>query len=250
MPTDVVTPHPAAPQPPSPKGRGFARGIFLVVAAFVAGAAWLSHEALSRAELVAPRPSSIVFDRNGAFLTQIGERTRDPATNAARIDYGYWPLAAIPQRVARASLALEDRRFYDHPGVDVRALLRAAWRNLTSRGRREGASTIAMQVARMQKERPRSFAEKLMQAATALAIIARHGHEATLAHYLRLAPYGLNGHGVAYAARFYFDRPVDDLSWAQAALLAAIPQSPGRMNITRESGLRLATARAPRHRAA
>jgi penicillin-binding protein 1C len=206
--------------------------------------AWLSHEALSRAALASPRASSIVYDRNGAFLTQIGDKVRDPATNAARINYGYWPLASIPQRMAQATLALEDRRFYDHPGVDLRALARAAWRNLTSRSRREGASTIAMQVARMQGERPRGFGEKLMQAATALAIVARNGHEATLAHYLRLAPYGLNGHGVAHAARFYFDRPVDDLSWAQAALLAAIPQSPGRMNITRESGLALAAARA------
>jgi len=231
--------------PPSPKGRGFAHfAIALLVATLFAGAVWLSHEALSHAELVSPHASAIVYDRNGAFLTQIGERILDPATNAARVDYGYWPLKTVPEKIAHATLALEDRRFYAHPGVDIRALLRAAWRNLTSLGRREGASTIAMQVARMQGERPRSFGEKLMQAVTALAIISRHRHEATLAHYLRLAPYGLNGHGVAYAARFYFDRPVEDLSWAQAALLAAIPQSPGRMNITRESGLKLAAARA------
>jgi penicillin-binding protein 1C len=245
MTAHVATPHSAAPQPSSPNGRGFARGIALaLIAAVVACAVWLSHEALSHAELVAPRASAIVYDRNGAFLTQIGEKTRDPVTNAARVDYGYWPLKTVPEKIAHATLALEDRRFYAHPGVDIRALLRAAWRNLTSLGRREGASTIAMQVARMQGERPRSFGEKLMQAVTALAIISRHRHEATLAHYLRLAPYGLNGHGVAYAARFYFDRPVEDLSWAQAALLAAIPQSPGRMNITRESGLKLAAARA------
>ncbi len=245
MTNNVATPHPAARQPPSPKGRGCARGIFLALtAALIAGAAWLSQEALSRAKLVSPRASSIVYDRNGAFLTQIGEKTRDAATGKPRVDYGYWPLNAIPQRVVQATLALEDRRFFAHPGVDIRAMLRAAWRNLTSRSRREGASTIAMQLVRMQGERPRSFAEKLMQAATAIAIVARHGHEATLAHYLRLAPYGLNGHGVAYAARFYFDKPVEDLSWAQAALLAAIPQSPGLMNIARESGLALAAARA------
>ncbi|MGD9656415.1 MAG: transglycosylase domain-containing protein [Methylocystis sp.] len=247
MPANVVTPHPAPSAPPSPKGRGFARGIVLVLtAAFVVTATWRSLEALSRAELVSPRASSIVYDRNGAFLTQIGEKSRDAATGKPRVEYGYWPLNSIPQRMAQATLALEDRRFYAHPGVDIRALARAAWRNLVSHGRREGASTIAMQVARMQGERPRSIAEKLMQAATALAIVARNGHEATLAHYLRLAPYGLNGHGVAYAARFYFDRPVEDLSWAQAALLAAIPQSPGRMNITRERGVALAAARARR----
>ena len=112
------------------------------------------------------------------------------------------------------------------------------------RGGCEGASTIAMQVARMQAPAPRSFLNKLKEAATGIAIVARNGREATLAHYLRLAPYGLGSHGIAHAARFYFDKPVDDLSWAQVALLAAIPQSPGRMNITRESGLRLAVARA------
>lgn len=216
-----------------------------LVAAALRGGALLMDEATRRAELVAPRGSEIVYDRNGAFLTQIGHVTRDEK-NGKYIDYGYWPLAKIPERLARATLALEDRRFYSHPGVDARAALRAAWRNLTRRGRFEGASTIAMQVARMQTPAPRSFANKIVEAATGFAIIARNGHEATLAHYLRLAPYGLGSHGVAHAARFYFDKPVDDLSWAQVALLAAIPQSPGRMNITRESGLRLATARARR----
>ncbi|MBG0809061.1 transglycosylase domain-containing protein [Methylosinus sp. H3A] len=182
----------------------------------------------------------MVYDRNGVFLTQIGAR------DAARIDYGYWPLREIPPRVALATLALEDRRFSSHPGVDARAVLRAAWRNLTARGRREGASTIAMQVARMQNPAPRGLSAKIMEAATAAALVARHGHDAVLAHYLRLAPYGNGSHGIAHAARFYFDKPVEDLSLAEIALLAAVPQSPGRMNLFRESGLVLARARAAR----
>ncbi|WP_018266845.1 transglycosylase domain-containing protein [Methylosinus sp. LW4] len=182
----------------------------------------------------------MVYDRNGAFLTQIGAR------DAARIDYGYWPLREIPPRVALATLALEDRRFASHMGVDARALLRAAWRNLVGRKRREGASTIAMQVARMQNPAPRSFAAKITEAATGIALIARHGRQAVLAHYLRLAPYGNGSHGIAHAARFYFDKPVEDLSLAEIALLAAVPQSPGRMNLFRESGLVLARARAAR----
>ncbi|MBY6241837.1 transglycosylase domain-containing protein [Methylosinus sp. Sm6] len=188
------------------------------------------------APLVAPEPTPIVYDRNGAFLAQIG----------AGAEHGYWPLRAIPARVALATLALEDRRFFSHPGVEARAVLRAAWRNVSGRGRREGASTIAMQVARMQAPAPRSFGAKLMEAATALALISRHGHEAVLAHYLRLAPYGNGSHGVAHAARFYFDKPVEDLSLAEIALLAAVPQSPGRMNLFREHGLTLARARAAR----
>lgn len=194
-------------------------------------------------DLISPRGTDIVYDRNGAILTQIGHVTVDSGGDK-RVEYGYWPLEKIPERVARATLALEDRRFFSHQGVDLRAALRAAWRNLTRRGRYEGASTIAMQVARMQSPKPRTFANKLLEAIAGLHIIARNGHDATLSHYLRLAPYGLGSHGVAHAARFFFDRPIDDLSWAQVALLAAIPQSPGRMNITREGGLRLAVSRA------
>jgi penicillin-binding protein 1C len=207
----------------------------------------IADAALARAELVAPRATEIVTDRSSVFLTQIGNVTKDAASpNGRRVDYGYWPLEKIPNRLARATLALEDRRFSDHPGVDARAVLRAMWRNITGRGARSGASTIAMQVARMQQPGPRTLANKFMEAATGLALIHLHGRDAVLAHYLRLAPYGAGSHGAAHAARFYFDKPLDDLSWAEVALLAAIPQSPGRMNIARESGLRLAVSRARR----
>ncbi len=207
------------------------------------GGAIIWQEAMRGADLTAPAASQIVYDRHGAFLTQIGHATHDEK-GEKRIEYGYWPLERIPERVARATLILEDRRFYSHPGLDLRAVARAVWNNLAHRRQMEGASTIAMQVARMQRPEPRTYLNKLWEAATGAAVIARHGREATLKHYLRLAPYGLGSHGIAHAARFYFDKPVDDLSWAQVALLAAIPQSPGRMNITRESGLRLAVARA------
>ncbi|MBL1256907.1 transglycosylase domain-containing protein [Methylocystis sp. Sn-Cys] len=207
------------------------------------GGLMIWQEAARGADLDAPPASQIVYDRNGAFLTQIGNTTQGE-NGEKRIDYGYWPLERIPERVARATLILEDRRFYSHPGVDPRAVARALWNNLAHRRQTEGASTIAMQVARMQRPGPRTYANKFWEAATGLAIVARQGREATLSHYLRLAPYGLGSHGISHAARFYFDKPVDDLSWAQVALLAAIPQSPGRMNVTRESGLRLAVERA------
>ncbi|PPD43089.1 MAG: glycosyl transferase [Methylocystis sp.] len=214
-----------------------------VIATGLRGGALIMDVAEGGAGLVAPPASQIVYDRNGAFLTQIGHATRN-AKGENQIDYGYWPLERIPQRVAQATLILEDRRFYEHRGIDARAVMRAFWNNLTRSRHMEGASTIAMQIARMQAPGPRSYANKLWEAATGVAILSRSGREATLAHYLRLAPYGLGSHGIAHAARFYFDKPVDDLSWAQVALLAAIPQSPGRMNVTRESGLRLAVARA------
>ncbi|QGM98171.1 transglycosylase domain-containing protein [Methylocystis parvus] len=207
------------------------------------GGTMIMQEAEGGAAFVAPQATQIVYDRNGAFLSQIGRAIRD-AKGEKRVEYGFWPLERIPGRVAAATLILEDRRFYSHPGIDARAVLRALWDNFSHRRRVEGASTIAMQVARMQSPAPRTYANKFWEAATGLAIVARNGQEATLSHYLRLAPYGLGSHGIAHAARFYFDKPVDDLSWAQVALLAAIPQSPGRMNLTHESGLRLAKERA------
>jgi penicillin-binding protein 1C len=212
-------------------------------AAALCGGALLFRDAADGADLRAPPATPIVYDRNGAYLTQIGHATHD-AREGKRIDYGYWPLERIPERVARATLILEDRRFSLHPGVDPRAVLRALWNNVAHDRRAEGASTIAMQVARMQAPRPRTLLNKLREAATGLLLVTKYGREATLAHYLRLAPYGLGSHGVAHAARLYFDRPIDDLSWAQTTLLAAIPQSPGRMNLTRASGLKLAVARA------
>ncbi len=214
-----------------------------LVTALLAAIAAIIDEARRRADLVAPPASQIVYDRNGAFLTQIAREASNSA-DAMQVDYGYWPLGRIAERIARATRALEDRRFSSHSGVDLRAVLRAAWANLMQRRFAQGASTIAMQIARMQHPGPRTFANKLMEAATAIAIVVRNGHDATLAHYLRLAPYGLGSHGVAHAARYYFDKPVDDLSWAQVALLASLPQSPGRMNISRASGLRIAVERA------
>lgn len=218
-------------------------GVAAALAGFSPLVGWLAHVSLPRSELVAPRATEIVYDRKGAFITQIGHvNSGEPS----RVDYGYWPLPEIPERVARATLALEDRRFNSHPGVDVYAIVRAAWRNLTGERKRSGASTIAMQVARMQNPAERSIANKLVEAASGFAITLRNGRDATLAHYLRLAPYGNGSHGIAHAARFYFDKPVADLSWAEIALLSSIPQSPGRMNILRQSGLRLAARRAER----
>jgi penicillin-binding protein 1C len=214
----------------------------LAMTALAGFAGLLLYGAVLNAPLDAPQATEIVYDRNGAFLTQV-------AHGPESLGYGYWPLEKIPERLVLATLALEDRRFYEHPGVDPLAVARAAWRNLMRRGPRQGGSTIAMQVARMQRpnmqrSKPRGLISKLEEATTALALVARHGREAVLLHYLRLAPHGAGSHGAAHAARFYFDKPVEDLSWAETALLAAVPQAPGRMNLARESGMKRAATRA------
>ncbi|WP_367617364.1 transglycosylase domain-containing protein [Plastoroseomonas hellenica] len=210
-----------------------ALAVLAVYAAQVAG----------RAELRAPAPTPVLTDRHGAFLTQLGHESGAP--DGRHVDYGYWPVTP-PERVARAMLALEDRRFRSHPGVDPVALLRAAWQNLASLRRRSGASTIAMQVARMQDPAPRTLWVKAVEAGTAVALTLRYGRDAVLAQYLRLVPYGNGSHGIGHAARFYFDKPAGDLSWAEIALLSAIPQAPALHNPRNPAGLARAKARGQR----
>lgn len=194
-----------------------------------------AHNIWTASTFIAPRPTTIMTDRNGVFMAQLG---------GGPGGYGYWPVAYVPSRVALAVLALEDRRFWDHPGVDPFAVLRALGQDASAGRRVSGASTLAMQVARMQHPQARTWGAKLTEAAVALVMTARYGREAVLAHYLMLAPFGQNSHGIAYAAEWYFSRPVQDLSWAQIALLSAIPQSPGRYNLDRPAGLARAKARA------
>src|SRR4051794_2511830 len=197
-----------------------------------------------RAGFEAPKPTPILYDRNGAYFAQIGNETGEG--DEPRIDYGFWPVDPLPERVVRATLALEDRRFWAHPGVDPLAVTRALWQNLSSGRRLSGASTVAMQVARMQRPAARTLWAKAVEAGAGLALTIRYGREAVLAQYLRVVPYGNGSHGIAHAARWYLDKPVADLSWAEIALLSAIPQSPAAMNPLKASGLARAVRRGAR----
>ncbi len=190
-----------------------------------------------RLRLEAAPPSQLILDREGRFL---GEH---PGPDGR---LGFWLVDSLPQRVIAATLAVEDQRFYSHLGVDPIAILRAIAQNLFYGKRISGASTIAMQVARMQDPAPRTWGNKLLEAVTALRLVQHFGRPVLLAHYLRIAPYGQNIHGVAYAARRYFNKPVDDLSWAESALLAGLPQSPSLYDLSKPKGLRRARARAQR----
>jgi penicillin-binding protein 1C len=223
---------------------GFALILLGVAELSVLGVAW------SRASLRGPEPSRMLVDRNGAFLGEIrvpeDGRLGFWAAGEHRCAPGETGEDCLPERIVRATLAIEDRRFDEHPGVDVRAIGRAVQQNVGSGERISGASTIAMQLARLQDPGPRTWTRKATEAVTALLLVELHGRDAVLAAYLRLAPYGNNVHGVRYAARRYFRKPLADLSWAEAALLAALPQAPGTMNPYDVHGRRRADARAVR----
>lgn len=196
--------------------------------------AWIaSHGLARRIALVRPRPTVLLEDVQGRFLAELGSG-----------GHGYWPVVDPPVRVIRATLAAEDARFAAHPGVDLKAVARAFYEDSRRLRIVQGASTLAMQVARLQAPGPRTVWRKALEATVALGLTARFGRDALLRHYLTIAPYGNQYHGIAYAARRYFDKPVEDLSWAEAALLAALPRLPGRMNVYRTRGRERAVRRA------
>lgn len=210
----------------------------LLLGALAGAAAFAWAVATSSASLRPTSPSRLMLDRHGEALGEV------PAPDG---QLGYWPLPEVlPEKLAVATVETEDRAFYAHAGVSWPSVARAAWQNLRYRRVLSGASTIPMQVARMQRPSSRTPLAKLREAVEGARLVSAHGHDAVLRQYLRIAPYGNRAHGAVRAARLYFDKPVEDLSWAQAAFLAALPQQPGRMNPYEEQGRARAQRRARR----
>lgn len=133
----------------------------------------------------------------------------------------------IPEKTEKAILCFEDKRFYNHPGVDPLSLARALYSNIKEQKVVSGGSTITMQLIRLsRKNRPRTISEKLIEAILAFRIEMTYSKKEILALYLSYAPFGGNTIGVEAAAWRYFNRRVSDLSWAESAMLAVLPNSP------------------------
>ena len=144
------------------------------------------------------------------------------------------PYAAIPDMVKRAFVSAEDQNFFTHPGVDPVAMLRAAVTDALQygQGRRPiGASTITQQVAKnMLLGNEVSLARKVKEVILALRIERALTKDHILELYLNEIYLGLSSYGVAEAALTYFDKPLDQLSVAEAAFLAALPKAPNNYN--------------------
>lgn len=174
--------------------------------------------------------STEVVDRDGALL------------RAYAIPSGHWRLAAsldqVDPQFLRMLIAYEDKRFWDHEGVDVLALARAA-RQFAFNGRIvSGGSTLSMQLARLIEPREsRSFGSKVKQLLRAIQIERRLDKREILERYLTLAPYGGNLEGVRAASLAYFGKEPKRLSVSEAALLVALPQLPERRRPDRNAGV-------------
>jgi penicillin-binding protein 1C len=166
---------------------------------------------------------------------------RDGSLLSARIaSDGQWRFPArstVPEKFRRALLTFEDKRFYEHSGIDGLAIARAMRSNASAGHVVSGGSTITMQVARLSREeKQRNLSNKVAEALLALRIEASFSKDEILAMYAAHAPFGGNVVGLEAAAWRYFGRDPDTLSWAEAATLAVLPNNPSlvRLNRNRE----------------
>ena len=144
-------------------------------------------------------------------------------------------VADLPGHLIDAVIAIEDRRFRDHDGVDPRGILRAFSANLRAGGIRQGGSTITQQLAKVMLLSPeRSIARKVQEAMIAVWLEGRLSKDEILSLYLDRVYFGAGAYGVDAAARRYFDKPASELTLSESALLAGLIRAPSRLAPTRD----------------
>ena len=161
-----------------------------------------------------------VYTRDGLLMAEFGEQRRRP------IKY-----KDLPEQAIQAILAIEDDRFFSHPGFDYQGLLRAGIDVIRTGRKRQGGSTITMQVARnFFLSREKTYLRKLKEIFLALKIEKALSKEAILELYLNKIYFGQRAYGIGAAARVYYGVPLDKLSLAQIAMIAGLPKAPSANN--------------------
>ncbi|RMH19446.1 MAG: PBP1A family penicillin-binding protein [Acidobacteria bacterium] len=190
-------------------------------------AAWINMPEVDSLDSFVPRLITQLYDANGqVFRTYSRERR-------VLLEAGDLPL-----RLQQAVVAIEDRNFFKHGGIDLKGVLRAAWRNLRAGEREEGASTITMQLAReLFLHRKKTWKRKIEEAFLAVELEKRFSKQQILTMYCNLFNEGHGNYGVEAAARNYFGKSVDELTLAEAAVLAGIPQRPSAHSVYRNPEL-------------
>ncbi len=159
-----------------------------------------------------------------------GREIAELASPEARTQFPV-PLDQMGPWLPRVTVALEDRRFYEHRGIDWRATAAACVRNLRSRHIISGASTITQQLVKLATGRDRrSWSRKLYESIVAWKLERRWSKKRILAEYLNRTSYSNRRIGPEAAARAYFDKPARDLTLSEAVFLAGLPQAPTRLN--------------------
>lgn len=177
---------------------------------------------IERLENYDPPEVSIVYDREGNHIAQFSSERRQVV-----------PIERIPPTLVQAFLAIEDARFYDHFGVDLRAIARSVVANRLAGRAAQGGSTITMQLPRNILEtigREKTIERKIKEALLSLQIERRYSKDQILEFYLNQIFLGHHSYGVMAAAETYFSKTLDQLTVAECAVLAGIPRGPSVYN--------------------
>ena len=168
--------------------------------------------------------STVVTDRNGELL-------------GARIaSDGQWrfpPRTTTPEKIKQCLITFEDRHFYHHWGVNPVSMGRAAYQNLKNKRIVSGGSTLTMQTIRLARNKSRTFGEKFIEMILATRLEFRASKEKILSMYVSHAPFGGNVVGLDAAAWRYFGHSAEELSWAEAAMLAVLPNAPAMIHLSK-----------------
>lgn len=198
--------------------------LFLCLGSALAGGAYIyvarqlppSEELLTRAKTF---ESTRIYDRNGVLLWEIIDPTGGRRTVVR--------LQSIPLVVRQATIATEDPTFYSNPGVNVLSIARAFWQNLREGGIASGASTITQQLVKTLFLSPEvTYERKIKEAVLATEVTRRYSKDQILEIYLNQVYYGNMAYGIGTAAEVYFQKPVEELSLAEGAMIVGMAQGP------------------------
>jgi penicillin-binding protein 1A len=213
-----------------PKLRAFVWGtlssitlVLLGVAGFIGYCAY-SLPLSGGLAVLPPAPAITVEDNNGKALATRGVFRGEPVS-----------ADQLPANLVHAVVAIEDRRFFEHPGVDLWGIVRAAGRDLQSGAAREGASTITQQLVRLTYLSPeRSIRRKVQEVMLAIWLETRLSKQEILARYLNAAYFGAGAYGVDAAAKRYFGKNAQSLGLAESAMLAGLIRAPSTLSPIRD----------------
>jgi len=167
-----------------------------------------------------PKLPMRIYSADNVLLGEFGEERRN-----------FLPISKIPKVMQDAVLAIEDARFYQHPGVDYIGVMRAGLANFGESQRSQGASTITMQVARnFYLSSEKTFTRKIYEILLALKIESQLTKEQILEVYMNQIYLGQRAHGFAAASEIYFGKSLKDITVAEAAMLAGLPKAPSAYN--------------------
>lgn len=207
-------------------GKNFSWGRFIVASGlfcFAGGLlllSWFCYDLpdTSQVQPLNTKPSITVLAHDGTMIARYGGLKGDLVQ-----------VRDLPPYVGNAVLAIEDRRFYSHYGVDPLGLARAMWVNVKARRFVQGGSTITQQLAKNLFLTPeKTIRRKVQEALLALIIDFRHDKDEILSAYLNRVYYGSGAYGIDAAARTYFDKPAQDLTLWEGAMLAGLLKAPSR----------------------